>query len=709
MTYSLFKQTKLSQLIFLLFSAPAFAAGDGHSPSGFPIPLPSRVSIWASSGTNTFGEGDAMIPLWGNPKQIFFGDITGKYGDDRAWLASIGLGGRKVVRNNSILGAYFFTDYNKTPNANYFTILNPGVELMTNQWDAHLNGYIPVGQKSKLMGVFTGNQIGMPNTSFFRGHAQYDVLFDLLEDVGPGVDLEIGHTFNAFPYLKRTRVFAGGYYFTPKDTSNVSGVEVGFEMPLNFKWASVEVRDSYDNINHNTFLLTLRFTFGGLDKTREPDIHDRMLDRIPRHLGNFYNGDGIPSQKAIVNTGRTTVVKDNIWFFNPDTPSFTVLDQPTTFQSCTFEHPCIGLTQARIDQINALALRANFYLSPGTYNNPALGSGFNFHNGQDIFGRTSDFMQLATGNNRPLVNDSIILNGHSDIMNLRINGHSVQILETGGMQVPFEVGILTKTTSVGEINITNCDINQTSTTNNSVAIANNANGSFLNIFNTTMTSNVSNLAGSISVGVANLRSGGLNIHNSFITASNTDVTNNSSLVFGLVNNEVGIVDITNTSIIANLTHGGLLAGVLNNSTLGGGHGTITINGSTITANGNDASLVGGVFNQANNVEGDSANVDISQSTISVTSNNNGSATAAGVLTSGNGTMNINNSAINGTADSGNISGIVVGDATATANFQNTTISLNTSGTAVGTPTQNAGTLNDNGGNQCFENGVSVPC
>lgn len=102
-------------------------------------------------------------------------------------------------------------------------------------------------------------------------------------------------------------------------------------------------------------------------------------------------------------------------------------------------------------------------------------------------------------------------------------------------------------------------------------------------------------------------------------------------------------------------------------------------------------------------------MDISQSTISVTSNNNGGGTAAGILTSGNGTMSISNSAINATGDSGSISGIVAGDPTATANFQNTTISLNTSGTAVGTPTQNAGTLNDNGGNQCFENGVAVPC
>ncbi|BCA95397.1 hypothetical protein TUM19329_17580 [Legionella antarctica] len=412
-----------------------------------------------------------MIPLAGNSNQSFFMDLTGKYGNDDAGLLSAGLGSRTVVRDNAILGVYLFGDYNRTPNSNYFKVVNPGIEGMTRAWDAHLNGYFPVGRKSKTMAIYTGTQAGISNTMFFSGHSQYDKLFDLVEDVGAGTDFEIGRTFLS---LNRTRLFAGGYYFSPKYSSAIKGVEGGIEMPLKYRGMQVGIRDSYDNINHNTIALTLRVTFGGLEQTQSADIQERMLDLIPRHLGNLRSGDGIPSQESVVDTGRKTLIQDNIWFFNADgTPSMV-----EGFQSCTFEHPCIGLAQTQIDTINTLAPNANFYLSSGTYNNPLIGSGFNFYNGQNIFGRTSDFRQLAIGNNRPLVNDTLIFNGNTNLYNLRIQGNSVQVLETGGMLVPFQVGLLTAPTSMGVINIYNSDINQSSTTNNVMSVANNSNVSF---------------------------------------------------------------------------------------------------------------------------------------------------------------------------------------------------------------------------------------
>lgn len=696
------QEKKLNWLIFLLFSSPAvFSANNG---SNISFPLPPRVSIEGTSGTNTFGMGDAMVPLWGNPSQSFYGDIAAKYGDDKAWFLSAGAGARKIY-NQTILGMYFFGDYNKTQNANYFKVLNPGIEFMTNQWDGHLNAYVPVGKRNKLMGVFPGSQGGMP-TNFFSGHTEYDKLFDLIENVGSGSDLEIGYTFSS---LNRTRTFAGGYYFNPKYTSNVTGFEVGLEMPLKYQWASVEIRDSYDNVNHNTFVLTLRLTFGGLDKTAAPDIHDRMLDRIPRHLANLSTGDGIPSEKKFVDTGKITVVRDNIWFFNPDAPVFSVLRAESIFEECTFEHPCIGLNQTKIDEINAASPNANFYLSPGTYNNPDLGLGFNLRSGQNIFGRTSNFSQLATGTNRALLNDSLLLEGSNNVYNLRVNGQSVRMLSTGGAFFPFQVGMHVRSFAVGDVNIYNSEVIVNSSANNSFAIDNNSNVSALSIYNSAITSSNTNLAGSITIGAGNLRTGSLNISNSTISASNSDTVNNFNINFGVVNNESGLVNISNSSISLNSINGGLAAGILNNSTLGLGLGTINVDKTNIIVNANNVGLVGGVFNQANNIGGVSADININQSNISVTSNNNGGGTASGVLTSGTGTVSINNSQINGSGDSGSIFGIIVGSPAATVNFQDTTISLNTSGSAVGTPTQNAGTLNNNGGNECFENGIAVPC
>ncbi|KTD18572.1 Uncharacterised protein [Legionella lansingensis] len=481
-------------------------------------------------------------------------------------------------------------------------------------------------------------------------------------------------------------------------------------MPLKFKWASVEVRDSYDNINHNTFLLTLRLTFGGLDKTGEPDIHDRMLDRIPRHIANLNNGDGIPSEKGIINTGRTVLIKDNIWFFNADgTPSVA-----QGFQSCTFEHPCIGLAQTQIDTINALSPNANFYLSSGTYNNPAVGTGFTFYNGQNIFGRTSNFALSANGLDRPLINDSLLLDGNNNIENIRVNGQTIRILNTGLDSIPLQVGVLINPLSTGIINISNTEISSTSSTGNVIGFASNSvtSSTLINLNNSAVIASITNLpvmpSLTIAIGAGNLHNGVFNIIDSTISASASDTANNGNIVIGVVNNEQGTINIASSLITSNLNNGNLSAAILNNASLGLGLGIINITESTISATGNGAGLVVGSLNQANNLFGVSGAININQSTISVLSNNGG-GTVIGVNNGGSGTTSIVNSSINGSADSGSLFGIVNSDPASTVNYQNTTISLNPSGTAVATPTANGGTLNDNGGNQCFVNGALVPC
>ncbi|HAT1864012.1 TPA: hypothetical protein KKX76_003212 [Legionella pneumophila] len=677
-----------------IFGFPAVSIGSQESK------LPPRVFAWGNAGNRLFGEGDAMIPLVGNSTQSFFMDLTGKYGNDDAGLLSAGLGSRTVVRDNAILGVYLFGDYNRTPNSNNFKVVNPGIEGMTRAWDAHLNGYFPVGKKSKTMAIYTGTQAGISNTVFFSGHSQYDKLFDLLEDVGAGTDFEIGRTFLS---LNRTRLFAGGYYFSPKYSSAIKGVEGGIEMPLKYRGMQVGIRDSYDNINHNTIALTLRVTFGGLEQTPTADIHERMLDLIPRHLGNLRSGDGIPSQESVVYTGRKTLIQDNIWFFNADgTPSLV-----EGFQSCTFEHPCIGLAQTQIDTINTLASNANFYLSSGTYNNPDVGSGFSFYNGQNISGRTSNFMQLATGGDRPLLNDSLLLNGNNNVYNMRVFANSILNIDTGGMTQPFTTGVLVTPSATGVVNIYNTDVVSRGTTVSAAAVVNNSPTTTLNINNSTLASSILNIPGAITIGAANVSSGSLNINGSSITVTESDLINNFDIAFGVVNNENGTVNIANTNIAVSSTNAGLTAAVLNNST--NAPGIINITGSTLTVLADNSNLTADVFNQANNISGVGGTVNIDQSSLSMTSNNNGGGLGAGVFNTAASTVNLTNSVITSSGNEGTIAGILNSDPLSTVNFQNNSISLNLSGTAIGMPIINGGTVDDNGGNQCFQNGVPVPC
>lgn len=671
------------------------------------VPLPPRVLFEATGGTNNFGQVDGMLPLFGNAEHIIFGDFTGKYGKSQAYLGSLGVGGRHIF-NNAIVGAYFFGDYNRSPEAHLFPVINPGLEFMTNQWDAHVNGYLPVGKKNYLMEAFSGSQVGRPDIIFFREHTQYQGLYDFIEEVGPGADAELGYTFTS---TNRTRVFGGGYYFSPQFSNAIQGVAGGFEVPVK-KWASLEFQDTYDNNQHNTATITLRITLGGMDKTQTPTVQDRMLDRIPRHLGNLYNGDGIPSKNVVVNTGRFQVTRTNIWFFNPGLNSdiTSVVD----YNSCTFEHPCIGLSQTQIDAINTLATNANFYFSSGDYHNPAVGSGYSLYNGQSFFGRISGFTLAAAGADRPLLDDTLILLGNNTLSDLRVDGHTIETFDSGGGgSTSLQASIIALPSATGTVNILNSEVKSTSSSENVGGIINASHYVSMNINRThslvTLTTNL--IPGLLSVNVGNINNGIINIEGSTVESIYADISGLPSfdLTFGVVNNSAGTININQSHISMQSKHEGLglTSGILNNSTEG--IGTVNVTQSTIDVTATSTILVGGTFNQGNNSANDSGTINIGQSTINVTLNDSPGGTANGSYNSGEGTTNLADVHLNMTGNDGNLIGLHNDHPLATINFQDTIIALYPSNTAIATPTQNVGTLNNNGGNQCFENGVSVPC
>lgn len=709
MPKSVFSPTKLLTLLSSIGFCHASLA-QPVSPIEW-IFLPPRLTLEVASASNTFAAADAMVPLFGSPTQSFYIDGSGKYGDDHARLGSIGLGARGIW-SNTIIGGYFFGDFNRSPESNHFDVLNPGLEFMTPLWDGRINGYFPIRHKTVYMDTFTGLQLGKPDSIFYTGHTQRERLFNSIEEVAPGADVQLGYTA---PNLHWTRFFAGGYGFSPKYTRTVRGIAGGFETPLKFNWAEVKIQDSYDNIEKNTFLVSLQLTFGGLNKIGSYDVVNRMLDLIPRHIADLQTGDGIPTQKKIINKGQTLVLDSNLWFFNPDGSNFGDTNPVTTFESCTFEHPCIGLSQDRIDSINRVTANAKLYLSSGTYNSPDLGSAFCLRNGQSIYGRIPGFSQPAFGSARPILNDSLFLEGNNNVYNVAVIGQSMRPLSTGGEMFPFQVGVLLRSFAGGNANIYNSDISVTSSVNNIVAAANNSNIYNLFISGSRLTSTSNNLipqdagASGVTIGAANLQNGSLTLDRSFITTNSFSDTQQFNVTFGFVNNESGLVNINQSVFTVNANNGGIVAGILSNSSLGLGLGTMNIDDSIINVTADNNQIVGGVFIQANNLIGKSADVNINNTDINVIGNNNPFGTTAGVFLGGDGTASINATNINASANDGFVAGILNPDPNASANILNSIIAVNTAGVATGVPIVPAGTINDLGGNQCFLDGVPVPC
>ena len=355
---------------------------------------PRALSDGTLSETTNFFAGDLLFPLLGNNDWIGFVDGAAKYGEDQAWLGSVGTGFRGVIRDQ-LWGAYIFGDRNVSINDQEFWVLNPGLEWMTPQWDSHLNAYIPVSDKRQILGTFTGRELGINDAFYFQEHTLHEYLFNIVDATGPGVDGEVGFTWNN-RYALRT--FIGGYYFNMAEGPSITGVEGGIEFPYNEN-ISILIHDAYDRVQRNTFMGTLRIVFGAIPKTPQPDVHTRLLDPFQRHLGSYQTGSGIPIN-TITHQLNKTLMTNNIWFFNP---GGTLFNLANGFSNCTYEHPCGEFSQNALDGINTLALNAKLFVNSGTYNNPLPNTGFSLYTGQSTYGRMNYFRQAATGIKKPNV------------------------------------------------------------------------------------------------------------------------------------------------------------------------------------------------------------------------------------------------------------------------------------------------------------------
>jgi hypothetical protein len=131
--------------------------------------------------------------------------------------------------------------------------------MMTPHWDVRANAYVPLGDRQNVNAVYFGSQLGVTCPTFI-GHQQFDQVYNNINEVAPGVDGQIGYVI---PNAKRTRIFGGGYYYFFNQAPDIRGLVGGVELPLN-QTISLLFRDSYDNVNRNTALFTLRVYFGGI-------------------------------------------------------------------------------------------------------------------------------------------------------------------------------------------------------------------------------------------------------------------------------------------------------------------------------------------------------------------------------------------------------------------------------------------------------------
>lgn len=575
----------LLSLLFVIKLSQAASIFDGYS-LGFYNP---RISIWGYEGTLGLAKGDGLLPLLGNEDNVILSDFQAKYATDDSALLSIGLGYRHIDNNARILGAYLFADENRSIQHKNFWFLSPGIESLGNLWDFHGNAYFPISTQRQFAGTAFADQIENYNFVNFTGHEQYDHLFDRFNEVGPGADAEIGRVV---PGLKNLRIFVGGYYFSLHDISNMKGAEGRLEYHVN-RYITLEGTDSYDNIFHNSAELGVRFTLGGINPNNTSTlIENRILDPIIRNVSTISSGSGAPIINVYHDQGKSILERNNIYFFtaNDAVNSNSTIDP----NSCTYEHPCSSsdFTQTNINLINNFVPDANFYLAGESY---PLNGQLILQNGQSVWGRTNDYTQPASGNDRPILTGSLALTDNNTLDSLQVMNNDTQII---GIDV----------NNANNITINNLAIGGNNNTQSYETAINLNNAQNINITN----SNINTIINTSSEAVGILaNNSNFNVENSTINIV-TNSSNDSINTFGIkANNSIFTINNSNIIDTINATN----SSNVNATGIAADNSDIKINNSTIAASAITDTNANGIFENATALSIGNSNLHIQNSTV----------------------------------------------------------------------------------------------
>ena len=242
------------------------------------------VEFFGKPGTErSLAKGDMFIPLYQNEEFLLFTNIRAVFDDQSNREGNFGFGARRLF-DNWIIGGYTYFDVKESNNDNTFKQGALGFELLSNEWDFRINGYIAESDEEDADDLCVievdGNQIGARLGE---------------ERALPGADFEVGRKLSIF---EDTRFFVGGFYFDASNYEKVSGPKARFEMRFHdlsfFKAFSkgsrltigAEFTDDSVRGSQTFGIIQLRIPFGSHSTSNTPKLttlERRMVDSVVRN------------------------------------------------------------------------------------------------------------------------------------------------------------------------------------------------------------------------------------------------------------------------------------------------------------------------------------------------------------------------------------------------------------------------------------------
>jgi len=297
---------------------------------------------------------DAWIP---------FIDVRGHLFNDGKWAANAGIGMRYLT-GCRVWGANAYYDYRKTKHFHYNQV-SVGLESLGEVWDFRINGYLPVGKKTKFFSNFRFDR--------FRGNSL--ILSRKREFAMQGANAEVGFHWDCWECFPM--YFAAGPYYLEGKGQVAWGGKLRARVDL-WDYVRVEGNVSYDKIFKwiGQGEIGISFAFGcpRQIKTRCGNCCDTALILSDRSLQPVDRFEII----AVDEKRKTTTA------INPFTgqPWFFIFVNNLSSSLGTFESPFPTLLQAQ----NASRPNDAIYVFPGDGTTKGMDAGITLQNGQWFLG-----------------------------------------------------------------------------------------------------------------------------------------------------------------------------------------------------------------------------------------------------------------------------------------------------------------------------------
>ncbi|CDX25320.1 conserved exported hypothetical protein [Mesorhizobium plurifarium] len=257
-----------------------------------------RAIIGANSNSG-FTALEGFLPIKQNLESVLFLDVRSKYDFDNGFGQDVGLGVRRIVNPDLMVGGYAYLNV-QNDDSHQFVGTTLGLEAITSKYDAHVNVYLPISKDRGSNGIdstlsLVGNQLLEEISTI--DHRTY-AAWGIEGEVGVQAPIDL-------PENQSLRFDVGAYHFADPDGDDhsITGAKAGIEYTIGDvigKGTSLtftgEVRN--DNRDDTQFAGSVRLTVpfnvpgkGGGSADDDPEPVSTVSPGLRKRLNERVRGD----------------------------------------------------------------------------------------------------------------------------------------------------------------------------------------------------------------------------------------------------------------------------------------------------------------------------------------------------------------------------------------------------------------------------------